>query len=322
MPAIMFTLPVWLTVVLLMRTGPIFAQLNVDMDGEPAGMTDNQRCFDCHGKKIYSYENTLTGRIERKAMNPNFVFNPTAFYNGVHRHFRCTDCHSVDYEIFPHRAELRLEPIYGCLDCHGGDPAYAHFHFDQIGEAFENSVHAERQSDRFNCWSCHDPHTYKAMTRSGFKITEIVQYHNNMCASCHDNPDRFRTLSDSHKQPLDRIHDFLPNFKLHFNAVRCIDCHTNTKDTLRVAHQILKKEMAVKRCVECHSTNSLLMSTLYKYQNIESRKSLGTFNAVILNEAYVIGANRNLYLNIISIVLFGLTVLGILIHILFRIKKP
>lgn len=65
----------------------------------------------------------------------------------------------------------------------------------------------------------------------------------------------------------------------------------------------------------------MLMSSLYKYQNIESRKSRGTLNAVFLNEAYVIGANRNVYLNIFSLIIFGLTVLGILVHVFFRIKK-
>ncbi len=312
----------WLVAFMLFPFNLLFAQLTVDIDGEPAGKTDNQTCFDCHGKKIYSYENPVTGRIERKAMNPNFVFDQQAFYSGVHRHFRCTDCHSPDYETFPHKAELRLEARYGCLDCHGGDPAYAHFRFDEIGAEFEKSVHFERQQERFNCWSCHNPHTYKAMTRSGFRISEIVQYHNNMCASCHDNPDRFQTISDSLKLPLEKIHGFLPNFKLHFNAVRCIECHTATADTMWVAHNILPKEMAVKRCVECHSSNSLLMSSLYKYQNIESRRSRGTLNAIILNEAYVIGANRNIYLNIMSIVIFGMTLLGVFIHIIFRIKKP
>ncbi len=298
-----------------------WAQLNVDMESEPAKMEDNKHCFNCHSNKIYTYENEVSGLTERKAMNPNFVYSPEKFYEGVHRHFACTDCHSPDYENFPHQAELRLDPMYTCIDCHGGDPTYASYHFEEVEEAFKQSVHASRHDETFSCWMCHDPHSYKAMTRSDFKISEIVTYHNQMCVSCHDNPVNFQRISDSTKRPLAEIHNFLPNFQLHFSAVRCIECHTSSQDTSWVAHNILEKEFAVKKCVECHSANSMLTSSLYKYQNIEARRNRGTLNAVIVNDAYVIGANRNIYLNIISIILFGMTIVGILIHIFFRIKK-
>ncbi|MCK9291018.1 MAG: hypothetical protein WCR58_08120 [Bacteroidales bacterium] len=300
---------------------PSYSQMLVDFEGEPAAFEDNQHCFDCHSKKIYTYENEYTGRIERKAMNPNFILNPDKFYLGVHRHFSCTDCHSPDYETFPHQAELRLEEMYSCLDCHGGDPTYEQYHFELIEDEFGKSVHANRHDEHFSCWSCHDPHSYSALTRRDMKISEIVRQHNNTCASCHDNPDRFQLISDSLKRPLHQIHDFLPNYKLHFNAVRCIECHSSPTDTLWVAHNILSKDLAVKNCVECHSANTLLMSSLYKYQNIELRRSRGTLNAMLINESYVIGANRNIYLNIGSLVIFGLTLLGVLVHIIFRIIK-
>ncbi len=311
----------FITFVCLLFLMPVWAQLNVDMESEPAKAADNQHCFNCHANQIYSFENEVSGMTERKAMNPNFIFQPDVFYQGVHRHFACTDCHSPDYENFPHQAELRLEPMYSCIDCHGGDEAFASYHFEAIEEEFGKSVHASRHSENFNCWMCHDPHSYKAMTRSNFKISEIVTYHNQMCSNCHDNPVNFQRISDSTKKPLEQIHEFLPNFKLHFSAVRCIECHTPAEDTLWVSHNVLEKEFAVKKCTECHSANTMLMSSLYKYQNLEARKNRGTLNAVFLNESYVIGANRNIYLNIISLVLFGLTVAGILIHIFFRIKK-
>lgn len=297
------------------------AQMLVDFESEPAALESNQHCFNCHAQRIYSFENEFTGRLERKAMNPNFIYNPDDFYKGVHRHFSCTDCHSPDYETFPHQAELRLEEMYSCLDCHGGDPTYEQYKFELIEEEFHKSVHSSRHDETFDCWMCHDPHSYRAMTRSNNKVSEIVQYHNNVCASCHNNEDRFSLISDSLKLPLEQIHAFLPNSKLHFNAVRCIECHTSPMDTMWVAHNILPKDMAVKNCVECHSANTMLMSSLYKYQNIEARRNFGTLNAIFINDSYVIGANRNVYLNIISIVIFGLTLLGIMIHIIFRIKK-
>jgi hypothetical protein len=285
------------------------------------GFEANKQCFDCHGQRFYSFENQNTGLIERKAMNPNYVYSQDAYYRGVHKNFACTDCHSPEYETWPHQAELRLEPMYTCLDCHGGDPTYEHLHFELLEEEFLKSVHAERIGDAFTCWKCHDPHSYKRMTTGEFRISEIVSYHNSTCMNCHSNNDHYQLFSDDIKPGLEKIHHFLPNFKLHFSAVRCIECHTSSADTLWVNHNILPKENAVKNCVECHSTSTILMASLYKYQNIEGRKERGFLNAVILNEAYVIGANRNEYLNLISIILFGLTLAGIIIHTIFRLMK-
>ncbi|MDA3942046.1 MAG: cytochrome c3 family protein [Bacteroidetes bacterium] len=298
------------------------ATTGVNMEDEPASLETNKLCFSCHANSIYQYENEFTGKIDRKAMNPNFIYNPDDFYRGVHRHFACTDCHSPDYESFPHASELRLEEMYQCIDCHGGDPTYAQFNFEAIEEEFHKSVHSTRHDESFNCWMCHNPHSYRTMTHGDNKIAEIVEYHNQTCISCHENNSvKFQRISDTIKPALEIIHEFLPNFELHFSAVRCIECHTGTKDTMWVAHNILPKENAVKKCVECHSNSTMLISKLYKYQNIEARKNRGTFNAVLLNEAYVIGANRNIYLNIISAILFGLTLIGVAVHVFFRIKK-
>jgi hypothetical protein len=85
-----------------------------------------------------------------------------------------------------------------------------------------------------------------------------------------------------------------------------------------VAHKILLKDKAVKKCVECHSQNSILLASLYKYQVQEKREKQGYFNAAILTETYVIGANRNKFLNMASLGIFGLVVIGIMIHAVLR----
>lgn len=305
----------------LLLGGSAYAQLIVNMENEPANLEANKTCFDCHGNDIYTYKNPVSGAIERKLMNPSFVFNKDDFYTGIHRHFRCTDCHASEYETFPHAAELRFEPKYTCLDCHGNDPTYAKYNFEGIDAAFQKSIHSTKHNENFNCWMCHNPHSYRPVTRGDFKVSQIVSYHNNICASCHDNPQKYQLISDSVKMPLEQIHAFLPNYKLHFSAVRCIECHTSSEDTMWVAHNILDKSLAMKKCAECHSSNTMLMASLYKYQVKQQRRDRGTLNAILLNEAYVVGANRNVYINIISIVLFGLTLIGIAIHTFFRIKK-
>jgi hypothetical protein len=117
-------------------------------------------------------------------------------------------------------------------------------------------------------------------------------------------------------------HEWLPNNRLHFQHVRCIECHTRVNDTLMVAHLVLPKEQAVKLCVECHSRNSILMASLYKHAKQETRENQGFLNAAILNEGYVIGANRNYFLNYGSLVIFALVVLGIGAHAILRTVFP
>jgi hypothetical protein len=85
-----------------------------------------------------------------------------------------------------------------------------------------------------------------------------------------------------------------------------------------VAHNVQTKDKAVKLCVECHSSNSHLMASLYKYQSKERRNKLGFFNAAILTESYVIGANRNYFLNVFSLSIFGLVITGMIIHVILR----
>jgi hypothetical protein len=63
------------------------------------------------------------------------------------------------------------------------------------------------------------------------------------------------------------------------------------------------------------------MASLYKYKVQEGRSKAGFYNGVIMNEGYVIGANRNYYLGLISLIMFGCVAFGIAIHATFRIIK-
>jgi len=53
----------------------------------------------------------------------------------------------------------------------------------------------------------------------------------------------------------------------------------------------------------------------------EGRSKSGFYNGVIMNEGYVIGANRNYYLGLLSIIMFSLVIIGIAIHATLRIIK-
>jgi len=203
------------------------------------------------------------------------------------------------------------------MDCHGYDETYARYHFESIEAEFSESTH---NREGFNCWSCHDPHSYRAFMRNADDLAEAILYDNNMCLHCHADFTRFSMLTDREEIVLVESHDWLPNQAAHFAKVRCIECHTEINDSILIAHKIMPKSSAVKNCTECHSKDSRLMHTLYKFESLEKRKG-GFVNGIMINNSYVIGANQNVLLNRLSLLVFGLTMLVIAFHIYLRSKK-
>ena len=282
---------------------------------------DNERCLKCHGQGKYEYTNETLGKQIKALMCSERIVNREVFYQSNHKSFSCTDCHSDQYMIFPHPGELRMEQKYNCIDCHGGDEKFAQYHFEEIDSEYKKSTHFKLEQDGFSCWKCHNPHSYKINIRNSENIKETILYDNSICLNCHANFDRFQLLTDRKEISILKTHEWLPNQAVHFQNVRCIECHTKVNDSILVSHFIRPKEQAIRLCNECHSQNSLLMSSLYKFRSKEQRRNNGFVNAVILNESYVIGANRNAYLNLLSLIILVGILVVIAIHIVFRIKK-
>jgi predicted CXXCH cytochrome family protein len=283
---------------------------------------ENENCLKCHGQSKYSYENPEQGKIVKKRMYTELIIQPDLFYTSNHRQFKCTDCHSEDYSTFPHPGNLRMESKASCIDCHGGDAQYAKFHFEAIDTAFQESVHATRHNEEFTCWMCHNPHAYKINARTNENIKETIIYDNTICLNCHSDYTRFQLLTDKKNPNLLQKHEWLPNQELHFESVRCVECHAEKKnDSTLVSHKILPKGQAVKKCKECHSSNSELMASLYKQQAQEIRSTKGFFKGVLTSESYVIGASRNYMLNIFSVIIFCCIVIGVGIHGILRTLK-
>jgi len=208
------------------------------------------------------------------------------------------------------------------MDCHEGNEDFAQFHFEAIRDEFQASVDSEKHSDEFTCWMCHNPHSYHITARNGDNLLETIQYDNEICLNCHSDQSEMGLLSDRPIYDMLNQHQWLPNNKLHFQKVRCIECHARINDTLMIAHNIQPKEKAVKLCVECHSQNSLLMASLYKHIRQETQEKQGFLNAAILSQGYVIGANRNYFLNYGSLAIFAMVILGIATHAILRYIYP
>jgi len=282
---------------------------------------DNERCLKCHGQEKYEYANASQGKQVKAQMCSQRILSRDLFYQSNHKGFSCTDCHSEGYLKFPHSGDLRMEPKLNCIDCHGGDERFKKYQFEEIETEYKASVHFKHEQDGFSCWKCHNPHTYKTSMRNSSDLKATILFSNSICLNCHANFDNFSILTDREEINIVKEHKWLPNQAAHFKNVRCIECHSKVNDSILVSHEIMPKEKAVKKCNECHSQNSLLMSSLYKFRSRELRHQNGFVNAIILNESYVIGANRNQYLNVLSLIIFFTVLVVVVIHIIFRIRK-
>ncbi|MCL5027948.1 MAG: cytochrome c3 family protein [Bacteroidetes bacterium] len=280
---------------------------------KPSAEEFNQQCFRCHSMATLGYKDESSGIIKSLAVLPH------DFYNSNHKELECIDCHSRDFTTFPHPAKLKTENLY-CLYCHKDEPKFQKYHFQSIESEFKQSVHYKKMGDKFTCFDCHDPHSFKINARVNRDVKETVLYDNHICLKCHDNTSTIKDLSGQLLPTLNVSHSWLPHIDLHWKSVRCIDCHTSP-NAPGVSHLILPKDQAVKNCVECHSKNSILLQSLYKFQTKQERDREGFINAVILNNSYVIGATRNYYLNLLSFIIFGIVLVALSVHGILRWKS-
>lgn len=282
---------------------------------------DNENnCLKCHGKLVYTLTDTTTGSTRKQLMSENNMVVPDMFYNSVHWSFNCLDCHAEGFKTFPHPMEARFETSWGCIDCHGYDPNYAKYKFEEIDAEYQRSIHYTATEGLITCWKCHDPHYYNPLARQTKGGRDYILRSNEMCLRCHGNSDVMGLINDENVSIVLPKHEWLPDVERHMEAVRCIDCHTRMNDSVLVAHEVMPADSAVRGCADCHSQNSILMGTLYKYAAKEVRDEKGFINGVMLrNESYVIGANRSKFISFTGTFLIGMTIAVALGHTFFRI---
>ncbi|NOZ47021.1 MAG: hypothetical protein GXO79_09595 [Chlorobi bacterium] len=275
-------------------------------ENEPT-LPDNTYCLRCHGMKTLSYIEESTGVIK------NLFVDSIKFNHSNHQKLKCAVCHDKGFDIYPHNFSLETKKLQ-CTKCHKDDPKFDKFHFNEVEKEFYNSVHYKNLKDKFDCYSCHDPHKFE-ISQGNKSIEDAIKTDNEICLKCHKSTLAFSNLSDKKYIDLEIAHSWLPNLEIHWKTVMCIDCHTpTTNDISHQSHEIVGADKAEKNCVSCHSTNSILMTKLYKYQTKQSNQKNGFINSRALNEAYTIGMTRNIYLDKLSILIAVLTLAGIFIH--------
>ncbi|WCE32093.1 cytochrome b/b6 domain-containing protein [Vibrio sp. SCSIO 43137] len=276
--------------------------------------TDNESCLSCHASDSINSE----WKTERGRSLDLYV--DTLHYNdSVHQTQNCQSCHqgadNSAFETAPHRFEDNMASR-SCDSCHGEV-------FGEIDKQLEASHHTktivEKFGHEFECQACHNAHSFKFPERAE-DIVASIHDSNEACFSCHNDLRGYEKLTDKKLLDQEMGHWFLPEKNKHFEAVRCVDCHSAGEGTQ--IHTITSAEDAVSDCKLCHNDDSALTSTLYKYSNetkafsmldkgifddselikknaqfIEQRSDkadspYGFINQKLLNGRYLIGATR------------------------------
>jgi hypothetical protein len=286
----------------------IMSGLPVDTAGaEITG--ENSYCFRCHSMATLSYLDFERGGIV------DLSVDPVKFSRSNHSDLKCLDCHMDTLEVFPHPETVRRENLH-CLDCHKEDARFEKYRFPYIEREFHGSVHIGRLPNSFTCFSCHQPHVFD-LPAEGDDIRTIVVNSNRLCLACHSSPILFAELSSRPIPLLEQSHDWLPEPRLHWEHVRCVECHTSHEKGF--SHRILSADSAERKCEQCHTRNSILLTKLYRHKTEENRQKAGFVNSAVLNDAYVVGMTRNVVLDWASGLLFALTFVGIAGHAAIRI---
>ncbi len=269
----------------------------------PTTLPDQPGCLRCHGMATLATLDERTGRLHR------FAVDPEAYRHSEHATLNCGRCHRDEAARYPHGPGLAREKL-ACLGCHKGEARFLKRRFSAIGQEVHRSVHAIRLGEKWTCFACHDPHSFKAGSGG-------VAGANAVCLSCHAAPARFAALTTRPLPDLEVAHGWLPAQALHARMVRCVDCHASAEPP-DLGHAILPVGKALHDCVGCHARSSRLLATLYRHTVKEQRASIGFVNATLLNDAYVIGATRNVWLDRLSGWVFGSALFGILLHAALR----
>ncbi len=271
----------------------------------------NNECFACHsadGLKQFPKEHVSEAEAAKLL---TFLHDPKVFEASNHGLMECKQCHGSGYNEFPHTANAK-ENLSPCEECHAVKVM-------RVEKQFSASVHARNLQDKFTCTTCHNPHADLIASKL-IDPHKIVAQDNRICLDCHDSDLQFAKFAPEDKQTalkkkrpdIDSIHDWLPNTRVHWQAVRCVECHTPAAKTL--SHEIVGKEKAERKCLACHSADSSLKTRLYRHLVKEEQERLGFVNSVILSHSYVLGATRHPVLDTLILGAFGVMIIGLLAH--------
>ncbi len=283
------------------------------------------QCVSCHSGHREAPQYVVDPETGKRN---NVMIDMPEFRRSDHGDMQCVDCHTLGFDQYPHgRPRQRLT----CMACHPGPlektPEYvdrgfrriiedAEYEFWRIEKEYENSLHFTEVVN-FTCEECHDPHYFKA-TKEQPSPQAILENDNAPCIRCHkaDALDQ-HMLSDPADPDLIVLHEYVQLPKAHLDNTRCIDCHSSVEEI--VAHDMLSGKDADQGCMSCHSAGSIMMTRHYRYHDEFEGSDLGFHNAALMEDSYVMGANRNRYIDYISYAIIGITLFVLGVQVIDRL---
>ncbi len=247
----------------------------------------NADCLSCHSEE--GIAKPPRQGMDMALLSKMLVDHPR-FERSDHGKMACKDCHGEPYVPYPHGVNAKAG-IKGCESCHQ-QPAKT------ITPEFKASRHFKEHSAKFTCLSCHDSHTMRKAAKLA-SAQLAARQDNPQCLQCHNDSKRYEALMkpDAKRPDMTAVHAWLPEMALHLDHVRCIDCHSPVSDGA-LSHQVQGKDKAVRHCESCHAEDGELGKRLYKPMLINAPGEEGGFiNAALLREIYVVGGNRNRWLD-------------------------
>ncbi|MBF0358206.1 MAG: hypothetical protein HQL70_06325 [Magnetococcales bacterium] len=290
-----------------LKTVILIALLNILLIGTstPANSAQtpeaNNNCLRCHGMERLAYQDPKTGNLI------NLAIDKKKLPHATHGNQPCLSCHKGDFSEYPHDI-ARDKQANSCADCHQDKPELKKYRFDKIVVQFKKSVHHKKDPDNFNCYTCHDLHSWQLGRNSHEETADLVERSNGSCISCHEK----NSQKKINTRTIESSHSWLPATSLHINSIRCVECHTPRISS--VIHAIEPAVRAEKKCAFCHTKDSILLTKLYKYRLRESERNAGFINGVVMNDSYIIGMTRHPLLDGLGIMLIGATTLGVFAH--------
>lgn len=281
---------------------------------------ENYNCLRCHREAVYSTFSVDGTKHMKQPMPDSRVIPIKKYQNAIHGSLKCIDCHAEGYSNTPHPIDLKFEPLYTCTDCHEGQKKFAKYHLDSIKAGYDRSIHAKAMPNTFACWKCHNPHSYVNAFTEQVNLKSAITVSNSTCLNCHNNVVNYSRVSDKSQTDLLKSHEWLTHPELHLKNIRCVDCHAKLTASTFTPHEILPVSKAIRECTACHSQKSILSNSLLRTQK-GTESFLNFTNHKALEYAFIMGANRSITLNIISVVLFGIVLLVIFTHLFFLIRS-
>ncbi|MBF0311353.1 MAG: cytochrome c3 family protein [Magnetococcales bacterium] len=263
----------------------------------PSGGQAAGDCLRCHGMPTLGYQSGEPGGYR------DFHVDATLLAASSHGKLACDQCHGKAFSAYPHYPEGVQEKLT-CLGCHQESKSFPRQRFEEIERHFTRSVHFQHLPGKFDCFSCHDAHTFLPGSRQASAALQVTRG-NESCQRCHDR-----------KEPaMEEAHAWLPQSARHLDSARCVECHTRAYQENQ--HTVLSAKDALRQCESCHGRDSLLKARLYKHR-LAQNADKGAVERFLLNEAYVVGMTSHPLLDWLAILAVGGALAGTSLHGLAR----